>query len=146
MNLVKGIACGVGLAVAVGVVGAFRLSAAQSAPKGPARYGSVIGLRPEKLAEYKKLHAAVWPAVAKAIRTGNIRNYSIYLRKLDDGRYYLFSYFEYVGQDFQGDMAKMAADPEVKRWWTFTDPCQQPLADRQDGEWWASMEEVFHQD
>ena len=121
------------------------LVAAESA-QTRTRYGSVIGLRPEKLAEYKKLHAAVWPEVAKAIREAHIRNYSIYLRKLDDGRYYLFSYFEYVGQDFQGDMAKMAADPEVKRWWTFTDPCQQPLTDRQDGEWWAAMEEVFHQD
>ena len=122
------------------------VTAADSSAKAPARYGSVIGLRAEKLAEYKKLHAAVWPEVAKAIQVANIRNYSIYLRKLDDGNFYLFSYFEYVGQDFQGDMAKMGANPEVKRWWTFTDPCQKPLADRQDGQWWSAMEEVFHQD
>ena len=122
------------------------LSAAESPAKAPARYGSVIGLRPEKMAEYKKLHAAVWPEVAKAIKAANIRNYSIYLRKLDEGNYYLFSYFEYVGQDFQGDMAKMAANPDVKRWWTFTDPCQKPLRDRKESEWWSAMEEVFHQD
>jgi L-rhamnose mutarotase len=112
----------------------------------PARYGSVIGLRAEKLDEYKKLHAAVWPRVAELLRTANIRNYSIYLRKLPDGKYYLFSYLEYVGDDFEGDMKRMAADPEVQRWWTFTDPCQEPLPDRQAGQWWASMEEVFHQD
>lgn len=112
----------------------------------PRRYGSVIGLRAEKLAEYKKLHAAVWPAVAKQIEQANIRNYSIYLRKLPDGDFYLFSYFEYVGDDFQADMAKMAADASTKKWWKVTDPCQQPLADRKPGEWWASMEEVFHQD
>lgn len=122
------------------------LSAAESPPQTPARYGSVIGLRPEKLAEYKKSHTAVWPEVAQSLRAANIRNYSIYLRKLDDGNYYLFSYFEYVGQDFQGDMAKMAANPEVKRWWTLTDPCQKPLRDRKEGEWWSAMEEVFHQD
>jgi len=29
------------------------------------RYGSVIGLRAEKLDEYRRLHAAVWPQVAK---------------------------------------------------------------------------------
>jgi L-rhamnose mutarotase len=121
-------------------------AAAEPPTKAPARYGSVIGLRAEKLAEYKKLHAAIWPEVARALRDGNVRNYSIYLRKLDDGNYYLFSYLEYVGQDFQGDMAKMAANPDVKRWWTFTDPCQKPLSDRKEGEWWASMEEVFHQD
>ena len=110
------------------------------------RYGSVIGLRSEKLAEYKKLHVAVWPEVANMIRDCNIRNYSIFLRKLDDGDYYLFSYFEYVGSDFKADMAKMAADPNTQRWWKLTDPCQKPLVERKEGEWWAPMEEVFHQD
>ena len=76
------------------------------------RYGSVIGLRAEKLDEYKKLHAAVWPKVVEAMREANIRNFSIYLRKLPDGKYYLFSYMEYVGDDFEGDMKRMAADPE----------------------------------
>ena len=127
------------------LVGA-ELAAAESCSQAPQRYGSVIGVRPEKLAEYKKLHAAVWPEVTKALRAANIRNYSIYLRKLDDGNHYLFSYFEYVGQDFAGDTAKMAANLEVKRWWSFTDPCQKPLSGRKEGEWWAAMEEVFHQD
>ena len=100
----------------------------------------------EKLDEYKKLHAAVWPKVVAAVREANIRNYSIYLRKLPDGKYYLFSYMEYVGDDYQGDMQRLAANPEIKRWWTLTDPCQEPLPDRKSGEWWASMEEVCHQD
>lgn len=103
----------------------------------------VIGLRKAKLKEYKKLHAAVWPGVLKMIRKCNIRNYSIYLNKL--GReYYLFSYFEYTGKNFKADMAKMAADPETQRWWTFCEPCQKPLENREKGEWWATMEEVFH--
>jgi L-rhamnose mutarotase len=110
------------------------------------RYGSVIGLRAEKLDEYKKLHAAIWPDVAKMIRECNIRNYSIYLKRLDDGNYYLFSYFEYIGRDFKTDMVKMAADTMTQKWWKVTDPCQKPLTDRKSDEWWASMEEVFHQD
>lgn len=110
------------------------------------RYGSVIGLRAEKLDEYKKLHAAVWPEVVKMIHECNIRNYSIYLKRLDDGNYYLFSYFEYTGSDFKTDMAKMAADTITQKWWKVTDPCQKPLTDRKSNEWWASMEEVFHQD
>lgn len=108
------------------------------------RYGMVIGLRPEKIEEYKALHAAAWPDVLKMIEMCNIRNYSIYLRTLEDGRPYLFSYFEYVGEDFKMDMAKMAADPVTQRWWAHCEPCQQPLAGRAPGEWWASMEEVFH--
>jgi L-rhamnose mutarotase len=110
------------------------------------RYGSVLILRPEKLNEYVRLHAAVWPDVLKMIKTCHIRNYSIYLRKLADGRHYLFSYFEYTGPDFPADMARMAADPVTQKWWALCQPCQQPLEDRAPGEWWAAMNEVFHLD
>ena len=110
------------------------------------RYGSVIGVRAEKLEEYKTLHAAVWPDVLKMIRQCHIRNYSIYLRKLPDGRHYLFSYFEYTGKDFAADMATMAADPTTQNWWAVCQPCQQPLPDRAPDEWWADMTEVFNLD
>jgi L-rhamnose mutarotase len=103
------------------------------------RYGMVIRVRPEKLDEYRRLHAAVWPDVLRTITACNIRNYSIYYK---DGL--LFSYFEYVGTDFPADMARMAADPTTQRWWAVCEPCQEPLATRAPGEWWAEMEEVFH--
>ena len=105
------------------------------------RYGSVIGVRAEKLEEYKKLHAAVWPDVLKMIKECNIVNYSIYYH---DGL--LFSYFEYVGDDYEADMAKMAADPTTQKWWDVCKPCQKPLGSRKEGEWWAGAEEVFHCD
>lgn len=105
------------------------------------RYGSVIGISPDKLEEYKRLHAAVWPKVLDMIYKCNLRNYSIYYK---DGL--LFSYYEYVGTDYEADMAKMASDPETQRWWDVCMPCQKPLETRQDGEWWADMEEVFHVD
>jgi L-rhamnose mutarotase len=110
------------------------------------RYGSVIGVKEEKLDEYKKLHAAVWPDVLKRITECNITNYSIYLRKMPDGKYYLFSYFEYTGDDFEADCTKMAADETTQKWWDVCIPCQEPLEDRAEGEWWADMEEVFHCD
>jgi L-rhamnose mutarotase len=110
------------------------------------RYGMVIGLRAEKLEEYKRLHGAVWPDVLKMIRECHIENYSIYLRQLQDGQHYLFSYFEYTGSDFAGDMVRMAADPTTQRWWSLCMPCQTPLEQRKAGEWWAEMEEVFHAD
>lgn len=105
------------------------------------RYGMVIGVRMEKLDEYKRLHAAVWPDVLKMIRDCNIRNYTIFQK---DGQ--LFSYFEYVGADFDTDMKKMAADPTTQKWWELCQPCQVPLPTRGEGEWWANMEEVFHCD
>ena len=116
---------------------------AQAAPKVQ-RFGSVIGLKADKLDYYKELHANTWPEVLKMIKDCNIRNYSIYLHKLDDGNYYLFSYFEYIGEDFKADMARMAADPMTQKWWKETDPCQTPIKNRAEGEHWAAMEEVFH--
>ena len=110
------------------------------------RYGSVIEVKPGKLEEYKKLHADVWPDVLAMIKQCNIQNYSIYLRRLPDGKHYLFSYFEYAGSDFDADMAKMAADPTTQKWWDVCKPCHNPLPDRAEDEWWASMEEVFHCD
>lgn len=110
------------------------------------RYGMVIGLRAEKIDEYKRLHAAVWPAVLEKIADCNIRNYSIYLRELPGCGHYLFSYFEYVGDDFAADMAAMAADETTQKWWKVCMPCQQPLPGLPEGQWWADMEEVFHCD
>ncbi|MDD9990078.1 MAG: L-rhamnose mutarotase [Spirochaetaceae bacterium] len=110
------------------------------------RYGLIVGLREEKIEEYNRLHADVWPDVLDRIHRSNIRNYSIFLRRLPDGKHYLFSYFEYVGSDFAVDMAAMAADPRTQEWWKITDPCQEPLPDRAEGEWWAAAQEVFHVD
>ena len=117
---------------------------ADESEKNARRFGQVIRLKPEKIEYYKELHANTWPGVLKAVSEANIRNYSIFLKQLDDDRWYLFAYFEYAGDDFDGDMAKVAADPEVKRWWKETDPCQIPIAKRAEGEWWSNMEEVFH--
>jgi L-rhamnose mutarotase len=108
------------------------------------RFGWVIGVKEGKLGEYNKLHADVWPEVLDMIKQCNIQNYSVYLRRLDDEKYYLFSYLEYVGEDFEGDMAKMAADPMTQKWWDLCKPCQEPLASRAEGEWWSEMEEIFH--
>ena len=103
------------------------------------RYGMVIKVRPDKLGEYKRLHAAVWPGVLDMIKKCKIRNYSIYHK---DG--YLFSYFEYHGKDLAADMEKMAADPLTQKWWAVCKPCHVPLPTRAEGEWWANMEEIFH--
>lgn len=116
-----------------------------TAPRKVMRVGQVIGLRPEKKDYYIQLHANTWPGVLKRIRDSNIRNYSIYLAELE-GKLYLFSYFEYVGDDFEGDMAKIAADPETQRWWKETDPCQIRLPGTPEGKWWKPIPEVFHTD
>lgn len=103
------------------------------------RFGGVIQVKPEKYAYYAQLHANPWPEVNAMIKACNISNYSIYFK---DG--WLFSYYEYHGDDYQKDMAKMAADPVTQRWWDECIPCLTPLESRKNGELWASMEEVYH--
>lgn len=107
------------------------------------RMGMVIGLKPDKIEAYKRLHADVWPEVLTQIARSNIRNYTIFLREPEN---LLFGYWEYHGTDFDADMADMARDPRTQAWWTLTDPCQAPLDSRAEGEQWAMMTEVFHTD
>ena len=38
------------------------------------RFGQVIRIKPEKLAEYKRYHAKVWPEILRKITECNIRN------------------------------------------------------------------------
>ncbi len=105
------------------------------------RYGQLIEIKADRIAEYERLHAAVWPEVLSTIRACNIRNYSIFRHNA-----LLFAYFEYVGQDFDGDMARMAADPKTQEWWDVCKPMQQPMETKKADEWWASIAEVFHTD
>ena len=105
------------------------------------RHGELIAIKPESVASYIEYHREVWPEVAAKISQCNIRNYSIYM-----SHGLLFAYYEYVGTDFAADMAEMAADDMTQKWWATVKPLQSPLDSRKEGEWWASMDEVFHQD
>src|SRR6266478_4494215 len=82
------------------------------------RYGSVIGVEPEGIAEYKQHHAAVWPEVLEMIRRCNIRNYSIFLK--DD---LLFGYLEYHGTDFRRTWRKWQVIPRRRSGGRSWGPC-----------------------
>jgi L-rhamnose mutarotase len=105
------------------------------------RVASVIGLKPEHLEEYEELHKKVWSDVLRQIHSSNIRNYSIYRHG-----YLLFSYFEYIGDDFELDMKLMGEDEVTQRWWSICGPMQEPIEERKEGEWWATIPEIFHCD
>jgi L-rhamnose mutarotase len=129
-------------AIVPGTLAARRARARPGPPKVQ-RFGWVTGVKPEKIEYYKKLHANPWPAVTRMIKKCHIRNYSIYLGELEPGKFYLFSYLEYTGNDFAADMKKMAADPETERWWKETDPCQQPPSTKKDPGIWMDLQRVF---
>ena len=116
-----------------------------ASPASVRRFASVTGLKPEMAARYEALHAAPWPGVRRMISECHLRNYSIHLQEIG-GKPYLFAYFEYTGRDFDADMARMAADPETRRWWSETDPCQEPLPEAAAlGKIWTDAREVFYQ-
>ena len=120
------------------------LAGCATTPKAPQRYAWVTGLRPERAAYYKDLHAHPWPGVMKQLKACHVQNYSIFVKEID-GKLYLFSYLEYTGNDFDADMKKMAADPETQRWWKETDPCQQPLPEAAArGKIWSDARELFY--
>jgi L-rhamnose mutarotase len=108
------------------------------------RVQAVTGLRPEKADYYFKLHAATWPGVLTMIERANIRNFSIAVKEIES-KLYLFSYYEYFGDDYEADMKRITADPETQRWWRETDPCQLPLPDAAaKGVIWSESREVFY--
>ena len=104
------------------------------------RFGQVIGLKPEHLDEYVKAHAAVWPGCS----TDPSEQHPQLLDLHRNGQ--LFAYFEYVGDDFEGDMKKMAHDAETQRWWEQMMPLQEPLVNPAEGGVVVGHEEVFHTD
>jgi L-rhamnose mutarotase len=101
----------------------------------------VIGVRPEKLDEYKRLHANPWPEMDAALSSANISNYSIYLREPEN---LLFGYWEYSGVDYAADMAALGKLAVTRRWLALTDSCQAKLTSAVADEWWSAMPELYH--
>lgn len=108
------------------------------------RFGKVIEVKEEKLDEYLALHNDNHPGVRHLLSKYHLNNYSIFLHQFDDGKYYLFSHFEYSGEDYEKDMSLLAEEPENQEWWNLTDSCQIPLTNRKPGEHWAEMSEVYY--
>ena len=104
------------------------------------RFGMVIGLKPESVADYKRPHADVWPDVLDAMRRNAWCNFDIDLKEPEN---LLFETFEYTGDDFAASGCAIAADPAKQARLRETDPFQDPFDTRKPAEWWACMENVF---
>ena len=102
------------------------------------RFGQIGRLKPDMIERYETLHAATWPGVLAMITECNLRNYSIFRMGEE-----VFSYFEYVGDDYEADMAKMAADPETQRWWDETHPCFAVYDEDHNAPIYLDMKQIF---
>ena len=99
----------------------------------------IIGIKPDRIEEYKKHHANAWQEVLDSIKESNIKNFSIFIHNTT-----LFGYFEYHGNDLNTDMKKMAKNKKMQEWWNIHIPMLEPLNNdgREDG--WIYMDEIFH--
>lgn len=109
----------------------------------PQRVGMVIALHPDRVAEYRDLHARPRQAVNDAMRRNGWSDFTIFLKEPEN---LLFGTFLFHGTDLAASQARIAADPATIEWLRLTDPCQKPLDTRRPGEWWALMETVFYMD
>lgn len=99
----------------------------------------IVHLAPGAREEYLRLHGQVWPEIEARLTAAGISNYSIFSR--GD---LVISYYEYAGDDHDGDIAAMADHEPSQRWWALTAACQQPLPDASAGELWSPAPEVWH--
>ena len=91
-------------------------------------------------ADAQATRAILLRSLEETLRECGVRNFTIFVR--GD---VLFGYFEYVGDDYAADQAKMAADPLTQRWWSLTDPCQRGFDDDSPpNARWQEFDEVWH--
>ncbi|AML51847.1 L-rhamnose mutarotase [Falsihalocynthiibacter arcticus] len=103
------------------------------------RFGQVIGLKSTCIQAYRDLHDG--SGVRDLLTAANIRNFNIFLTEMPDGKTYEFAFYEYVGDNYDEDMARLAVDPRNQEWLKICDPMQFPLPGEDS---WRQMENVFY--
>lgn len=112
------------------------------------RICQIIKLKPDKLEEYKELHANVWPNVLEKMREFHLEDYSIHLIPEHS---LLVANFKYTGDDWERDAEAMRCDSDNHKWWGVTDALQETLVYGSTGStdkkgWWKNLDEVFRFD
>lgn len=104
------------------------------------RVGMVVKLKTEFVDEYRALHEAGNPGVRDLLSKYHMRNFNIFLQKIEEA-WYEFGYYEYHGDDFEADMKTLSDEPRNKAWLEICNPMQEPLTGERG---WAEMERVYH--
>jgi L-rhamnose mutarotase len=105
------------------------------------RYCFQLQVRPERVAEYRERHAAVWPDMLHALAETGWHNYSLFLRH--DGL--LIGYVE--SEDLAAAQAAMDTTDVNARWQAEMGPyfaALDALPDRRPDRGFLLLEEVFH--
>jgi L-rhamnose mutarotase len=96
------------------------------------RVAFLFRVKPEKLAEYREIHRAVWPDMLDAHRRTGWHNYSLFAGPAG----LVFGYFE-TPESFRAALDGMAAEEVNARWDRFMEPYLESFELQE-------LEEVFH--
>jgi len=99
-----------------------------------------LQVRPDRIAEYRKRHADVWPEMRAALTATGWRNYSLFL----SGSGMLIGYVEC--EDFEASRRAMEETEVNARWQAEMAGFFEDLEGRRPDEGLLRLEEVFHLD
>lgn len=102
------------------------------------RYCLLGHVRPDRLEEYRRRHAAVWPELLHALRDAGWRNYSLFLR--EDGL--LIGYAE--ADDLAQAQERVARTEVNARWQASMSALFADLEGADPDASWELVPEVFH--
>jgi L-rhamnose mutarotase len=100
----------------------------------------ILRVKPDRLAEYRERHAAVWPDMLRALRDTGWHDYSLFLH--DDGL--LVGHFR--TEDLAASLAAMARTDVNARWQAEMAPFFEELDGRRPDEGFTVLDEIFNLD
>ncbi|MEV4754379.1 L-rhamnose mutarotase [Micromonospora sp. NPDC049559] len=100
----------------------------------------VLRVRPDRLAEYRERHTAVWPEMLRALRDAGWHDYSLHLR--EDGL--LVGYFR--TEDLAESLAAMERTEVNARWQESMAPFFVGLDGRRPDQGFQVLDEIFDLD
>ncbi|GAA4458874.1 L-rhamnose mutarotase [Phytohabitans houttuyneae] len=100
----------------------------------------ILRVRPDRLAEYRERHTAVWPDMLRALRDTGWHDYSLFLH--DDGL--LVGYFR--TDDLAASLAAMERTDVNARWQAEMAPFFEDLDGRRPDEGFTVLDEIFNLD
>jgi L-rhamnose mutarotase len=102
------------------------------------RHAFKMQLKPGVVAEYKKRHDEIWPALAAELKAAGVSDYSIFL---DEETLTLFA----VQKLSDGNTAaQLPHSPIVRKWWDYMAPLMETHSDNSPVA--KPLKEVFHLD
>ena len=101
------------------------------------RYAFKLRIKADKIAEYEREHTRVWPELLARLKAVGISDYSIFRRGQD-------LTLVLRADDFEKAWDELDRDPVNQRWQEFMAPLFEPVPDKQDGERFAMLQEVFY--